>query len=318
MTREWRVLNDEGLCLFKNIACFHYKEHIVALTVNNTSIQLQVFRNITVKKVLTLEVRGIIERLLDELTGRIHTKLMYTVGYQCSMNDVLREYDDCFVAEKEIHRKGEINCPRHELTHTLSEPYLVGYWKKDCNVPETEVANTHKDSFIHCYEEALLKFHFQKFEKLTKVGRKALQIYFDTVFPTQDLANMSSRKNKVKKAFHLNDDQFARLFPADESIPCSESFDVTLMYQMLRNRFPSLPQPAKGWGKTPDTCDKSETDDVERIRIYRNQAVHEPDATSKLEKKDLEEKGRDLMQAIARLSKGVLRQEMMNALKNST
>ncbi|XP_062590495.1 uncharacterized protein LOC134252075 [Saccostrea cucullata] len=323
---KWRVLNDEGMCMFKNIAFFEYEHHNIALAVDNSSIQLQVFQhgNSIVRKEITLEIRDSIERLLNELTGSFHKKIIYSVGYQCSMNDVYREYDKCFVEEKEIRGKGHIVCPRHELIHqhNLWEPDFLGYWKKDCDVHVSEtVASTPRDNFIKLYEEGLQKFHFKAFEKLTKVGRNAMQIYFDAVYPKKDLLKFKlSKATAVKKMFHLSDNQFERLCPTDKSDPSSQSFDVTMMYQMLRNRYPNLPQPTKGWGKTPVTGDESETDDVERIRIYRNQVVHEPDATSKLEKRDLEEKGRDLTQAIVRLSKGDpnIQHEMMNALKNPT
>ncbi|XP_061177481.1 uncharacterized protein LOC133186275 [Saccostrea echinata] len=107
---------------------------------------------------------------------------------------------------------------------------------------------------------------------------------------------MSAKPDRVKKTFRLSDDQSDRLFPADKSDPSSSSFDVTMMYQMLRNRTPSLPSPTNGWGKTPGVNHITQTDDVERIRIYRNQVVHETDATRKLDKNDLEKKGRDLTQ----------------------
>ncbi|XP_062620715.1 uncharacterized protein LOC134282329 isoform X2 [Saccostrea cucullata] len=247
---------------------------------------------------------------------------MYTAGYQCSMNEVFREYDGCFVEETEIYRKGQIDCPRHALLHhrVLCESDLLYYWKQGCKIenPENPVAALRQDNFIVAYEEGLRKFNFKTFEQLTKVGRDALQIYFDKKFPLKDLVSMSSRQAKVKKALRLNDDQCAKLFPANKSNPSSEMFDVTMMYTMLRNRNPSIQAPTKGWGKTPETSDTRLTDDVERIRIYRNEIGHATEATSKLEKKELEEKARDLMQAILGLSNGVLKQKMMNVLEGRT
>ncbi|XP_061195128.1 uncharacterized protein LOC133203347 [Saccostrea echinata] len=292
---EWKVLNDQGLRLFKNVACFAYKQHNVALAVNHSSIQLQVFQPIgtSMKKEVTLKVRDITEELLNVLTKSFHKEIMYTVGYQCSMNEVFREYDECFVEETAIHMQGKITCPRHILLHPhiLHESDLLGYWKQDCE-NDNPVPLQRGDDFIFSYEEGIQKFNFKAFDKLTKVGRDALQIYFDKMFTMQDLVNLSATKEKVKKTLRLNDDQYALLFPADNSNPSSENFDVTMMYGMLRNLRKS--RPTKGWGKIPDACDTLLTDDVERIRFYRNKVGHATTATSKLRKKELEEKGRDL------------------------
>jgi hypothetical protein len=131
---EWIVLEDNGLCLYKNVACFVHRGHAVALAVNKYSIQLQVFQpsNESIVKDVTLEIRDNIERLLKGLTSNFHKKIMYTVGYQCSEQEVFREHVDCFVEEKEIHKKGRITCPKHGMLnhHILKESALLVYWKQ--------------------------------------------------------------------------------------------------------------------------------------------------------------------------------------------
>ncbi|XP_048769292.2 uncharacterized protein LOC125675587 isoform X2 [Ostrea edulis] len=132
---EWELLKDNELCLFRNLACFVYKQHTVALAVNKHAIQLQVFQpsNGPIAKDATLEIRENIERLLNGVTGNFHKETRYTVGYQCSKQEVFREHNDCFVEEKDIHGKGEITCPLHRLAnyHTLNEHNLLFYWKQD-------------------------------------------------------------------------------------------------------------------------------------------------------------------------------------------
>ncbi|XP_056015075.1 uncharacterized protein LOC125676208 [Ostrea edulis] len=132
---EWRFPKDEHLPLYKNLAYFVYKEHTVALAVNRCSIQLQVFqRNKNpISKNVALEIRDDIKRLLNDLTRNFHKEIMYTVGYQCSKQEVYREHDDCFVEEKEIHGKGEQTCPIHEIEkhHTVIGSNLLYYWNKD-------------------------------------------------------------------------------------------------------------------------------------------------------------------------------------------
>jgi hypothetical protein len=131
---EWDILYDNGLCLFKDVACFIYKEHRVVLAVNRYSIQLQILQPSTVliRKDVTLEIRDTIETILNGLTSSFHRKIMYTAGYQCSQQDVHQEHDDCFVEERKIHRKGAISCPIHGTAnhHILRESFLSGFWKQ--------------------------------------------------------------------------------------------------------------------------------------------------------------------------------------------
>lgn len=51
------------------------------------------------------------------------------------------------------------------------------------------------------------------------------------------------------------------------------TFDVTLIYKLLRQFSLVLP-PTNGWGKAPDKQDTKLSDDIERIRDFRNQIVH--------------------------------------------
>ncbi|XP_062574932.1 uncharacterized protein LOC134236809 [Saccostrea cucullata] len=314
---EWRVLEDSGLCLYKNVACFAYKQHAVALAVNTSSIQLQVFQptNTPVTKKVVLEVRKTVERLLDDLLKIFHKKIdMYTVGFQCSKQEVFHEHDDCFVKEKELISKGSMGCPRHELinSHILNDSALLFYWNLDVLAESTDPdALVEKGAFRNLPEAEMRIYRFQCFEKFTKLGREALQRYFDKVFPPAELFMLLQKeKNNLRR--QLDTDQCDQLFPVDKSIPTSTVFDVPIMYKLLRNYGPNLPTPTKGWGKTPEAGQKSPTNDVERIRFYRNEAKHKTPATSVMEKEDCREKWRDLCQAILRLSEGSLEQDIMD------
>ncbi|XP_062620716.1 uncharacterized protein LOC134282331 [Saccostrea cucullata] len=315
--REWRVLQDKGLCLYKNVACFAYKQHAVALAVNPSSIQLQVFQptNTLVTKTIVLEVRNIITDLLNDLLQNFHKKIdMYTVGFQCSKQEVFHELDDCFVEEEELLKKGTMLCPNHELnnSHMLLESILLSYWNLDVLAELTDPdALVEKGACRNLSELKMRICRFQCFEKITKLGREALQRYFDKVFPAVELFKLLQKeKNNLRRQF--NTDQSDLLFPVDKSIPTSYAFDVTIMYKLLRNYGRNLPSPTKGWGKTPEPGQKSPTDDVERIRVYRNQVEHKTPATSVMEKEDCRVKWRDLCQAILRLSEGSMEQDIMN------
>jgi hypothetical protein len=133
---KWAILEDNALkCLFKNVACFVFKKHTVVLAVNKYSIQVQVFQSsrISIMKDVTLEIRQDIEQLLESITSKFHKNVIYTVGYQCSKQEVFRGHDDCFVKEIEIHGKEWISCPRHGLhcCHDVNESdLLLFYWNK--------------------------------------------------------------------------------------------------------------------------------------------------------------------------------------------
>lgn len=51
--------------------------------------------------------------------------------------------------------------------------------------------------------------------------------------------------------------------------PDYNSFDVSLLYTLIRNLC-SLPSPTQGWGKEPKSTDTQISDDIERLRLFRN------------------------------------------------
>jgi hypothetical protein len=129
----WRFPKDKHLCLYKNIVYFIHKDHTVVLAVNRHAIQLQVFhRRGKISKNVTLNIRDVIERLLNTLTSNFHKTVLYTVGYQCSNQEVFHDHDDCFVEEKEIDVRNKQMCPIHETEsyHILRIPDILYYWNK--------------------------------------------------------------------------------------------------------------------------------------------------------------------------------------------
>lgn len=56
------------------------------------------------------------------------------------------------------------------------------------------------------------------------------------------------------------------------AIPDYSNFDVTLLYKLIRNLCPSL-EPTQGWGEDPADTDIQIGDDIERLRIFRNNIV---------------------------------------------
>lgn len=60
------------------------------------------------------------------------------------------------------------------------------------------------------------------------------------------------------------------------SLSTYDSLDITLLYQLLRE-YSSTQAPTRGWGKWPVSSELTIGDDIERIRIYRNNFAHRSD-----------------------------------------
>lgn len=67
----------------------------------------------------------------------------------------------------------------------------------------------------------------------------------------------------------LRTDQRRICFLTPPAKPDYKQFDVTLLYKLIRNLCPSL-TPTKGWGNEPQPTDTQLGDDIERLRLFRN------------------------------------------------
>lgn len=74
---------------------------------------------------------------------------------------------------------------------------------------------------------------------------------------------LTTGKNKLRQ------DQLNLCFPQHHTEPKYSNFDVTLLYTLIRNLCPSL-KPTRGWGTQPDNADIQIGDDIERLRLFRN------------------------------------------------
>lgn len=68
-------------------------------------------------------------------------------------------------------------------------------------------------------------------------------------------------------------DQLKLIFPSPPLLPDYSTFDVTLLYTLIRNLCPSL-TPTRGWGNEPMDTDTEIGDDIERLRLFRNSFAH--------------------------------------------
>lgn len=67
----------------------------------------------------------------------------------------------------------------------------------------------------------------------------------------------------------LRPDQLKICLIPPPGVPDYNNFDVTLLYTLIRNLC-SLPCPAQGWGNEPKASDTQLSDDIERLRLFRN------------------------------------------------
>ncbi|XP_062568940.1 uncharacterized protein LOC134231052 [Saccostrea cucullata] len=89
----------------------------------------------------------------------------------------------------------------------------------------------------------------------------------------------------------------------------SLSMDVSIMYKLLRN-FSDIYPPGNGWGKEPRIVDITESDDIERIRLYRNKYSHDSGSSPVISDEVFNIIWDDLSKAILRLSGGVLKRRI--------
>lgn len=75
--------------------------------------------------------------------------------------------------------------------------------------------------------------------------------------------NLLSGRNKLRS------DQRNICYLKPPAVPDYKTFDVTLLYTLIRNLCHSL-RPTQGWGNEPKTTDIQVGDDIERLRLFRN------------------------------------------------
>lgn len=67
----------------------------------------------------------------------------------------------------------------------------------------------------------------------------------------------------------LRTEQLKLCYLPPPNLPDYKTFDVTLLYTLIRNLCTGL-EPTRGWGKEPGPSDTQIGDDIERLRLFRN------------------------------------------------
>ena len=106
---------------------------------------------------------------------------------------------------------------------------------------------------------------------LVDKGGDALRAALHAIHPPSTLSSvLIAQKSALQKIKYkvITDKQWNLLFPTSGTLD-SKSFDITLLTILLRN-ICGLSLPAKGWNATPSTGDTSISDDIVRIKMFRN------------------------------------------------
>ena len=114
---------------------------------------------------------------------------------------------------------------------------------------------------------------------LNEVGTAALRALFDAKCPPATLATLlhsrpihATLATLLRRGL-LNTSQWDKLYPA-VGVPDPKSFDITLLYTLLRNICGLKPPKDPLWTSNPPTADRSDEANIARIRWYRNDVIH--------------------------------------------
>lgn len=100
-----------------------------------------------------------------------------------------------------------------------------------------------------------------------KLGTQSVRLFFNRYVPESALQSHLLSHNRW-----LIKSQYAPLLY--KVGVKSSTFDLPLLYTLIRNTIPNLSPPTRGWGNQPNPSDTTESDDIERIRHYRNDLAH--------------------------------------------
>ena len=106
-------------------------------------------------------------------------------------------------------------------------------------------------------------------------GRSAVQNVFEAIHPPNTLhivfnTNHTTLQRLLTRRI-LTGKQWNLLFPPGGALPDPSSFDITLLFVLLRNICGLHPPPATGWDKKPSPTVKSQEANLARIKWFRNE-----------------------------------------------
>ena len=143
---------------------------------------------------------------------------------------------------------------------------------------------------------------FRLCQLLVDKGGDALRAALHTaIHPPSTLSSvLIAQKSALQRIRYkvITDKQWNLLFPTSD-MPDSKSFDITLLTILLRS-ICGLPSPEKGWNVTPPAGDTSISDDIVRIKMFRND-VYAHIASAQLDDATFEKLWQEISTPLTRL-----------------
>ncbi|XP_061194040.1 uncharacterized protein LOC133202258 [Saccostrea echinata] len=320
MQIPWEIVTErDRLCIYQTTAVFLFKDHNILLGMTPREIQLQVFvieGEVEISK--CYEVKEKIDSLLNVLSRTFQTDFKFMLGFKCKSTGFCDNQESSVINESEFTRPTfQCPCCPIERKHIINTNDVNKYWMQvqDNEAGPTEAKRICKGSPSGSSgpSESHAKDNFAKILKLLQVGTDAVRICFDKFFPKENLEKtLKDNETDMRKGqFRFLPPQLEILFPQGGSNTdvSSLSMDVTIMYKLLRN-FSDISPPQSGWGKEPKIIHITESDDIERIRLYRNKYSHDPGSSTVTSDDVFNIIWTDLSKAILRLSGDVLKRRI--------
>lgn len=112
-------------------------------------------------------------------------------------------------------------------------------------------------------------FHCVIVASLELINLPLIDILTNKISPKDLYTKINSCSALLQGDSKLRPEQLKVCYLQPPATPDYSKFDVTLLYKLIRNLC-SLPSPRQGWGKEPEANDIQISDDIERLRLFRN------------------------------------------------
>ncbi|XP_062584574.1 uncharacterized protein LOC134246257 isoform X2 [Saccostrea cucullata] len=307
----WKLNSSrDELCIYQTVAVFCFENHNILIGMTPTEIQSQVFViEGEVDKSICQQIKHKIDNILNILSETFHTDSKFSHAFKCKATGFCDNNESSVIPQSDFI-KPNFQCPACPVgrMHNINSKDIMKFW---IQVHDDETKLTEDK---HSPSSSSGTNNFAKILMLLQVGTDAVRICFDKFFPKEELGKtLKENETDIRRGqFRFQPPQLEILFPkqgGSNTGVSSLSMDVTIMYKLLRN-FSDIAPPGNGWGKEPRIVDITESDDIERIRLYRNNYSHTPGSSPEMSDDVFNIIWADISQAILRLSGDVLKRRI--------
>lgn len=121
-----------------------------------------------------------------------------------------------------------------------------------------------------CPRNETENFNCVKVASVDLIKRILVDILSAKIKPADLFREIDKCSTLFSGKYKLRKDQLNICYVHPPTVPDYGRFDVTLLYTLIRNLCSSLKPPTQGWGNNPKSADILISDDVERLRLFRN------------------------------------------------